>query len=451
MNKTVAFHTLGCKVNRYETEALTQLFKERGYEIVDFNEPADVYVINTCTVTGMSDRKSRNAVRKARRQNSDSVVVVTGCYPQTAPEEVAKIEGVDIITGTANKAGILDLIDELQLGGARKSCDANSRISGSARILRVDEIMRNRSFEEMKVSSFGERTRAFVKIQDGCNRFCTYCIIPYARGPIRSRDPQNIAEEIERLASEGFSEVVLTGIHIASYGLDLRGEAGGIGLMDIVEKAHDIPGVERIRLGSLEPVIITDDFISRARKLNKLCPHYHISLQSGCNATLKRMNRRYTTEQYRAVCEALKANVEDVSITTDIMVGFPGETDEEFEQTYSYLTEIPLTQMHVFKYSRRKGTPAAEYEGQVDPYVKEERSKRLLSLSAAKTLEFNKRFIGRRMRVLFEQEVENMPGFVEGRSDNYIRVISEGDSSLHGKSMQVLLKYAKDDFVIGEI
>ncbi len=445
--RTAAFHTLGCKVNQYETEALTEMFRERGFETAEFDEAADVYVINTCTVTGMSDRKSRNAVRKARRQNPEAVVVVTGCYPQTAPDEVAKIEGVDIITGTANRSELPGLVEDY-INGKYDTSDAEAR--RGMPVSHVEDIMRSKNYEETKVSSFRDRTRAYVKIQDGCNRFCTYCIIPYARGPVRSRQPELIVQEIEKLSSEGFREVVLTGIHLASYGNDFGGDKANKGLIDIVEKIHDIPGIERIRLSSLEPVIITEAFISRAKLLPKLCPHYHISLQSGCDATLKRMNRRYTAEEYMRAVKELKANIADVSVTTDVMVGFPGETDEEFEETYEFLKRVPLTQMHIFKYSQRKGTPAAKYENQVTPQVKEERSKRLLALSAKKLLEYNKGFEGRRLSVLFEQEAERMDGMFEGRTGNYIRVLCPG-TDLHGRSGTVLLKDAIDDYVIGEL
>lgn len=445
--RTAAFHTLGCKVNQYETEALTELFGKRGFEIADFEEAADVYIINTCTVTGMSDRKSRNAVRRARRLNPEAVVAVTGCYPQTAPDEVAKIEGVDIITGTANRSELPELVENY-LNNRHEAADAETRRGGP--VSHVRDIMRYRSFEETGVSSFRDRTRAYVKIQDGCNRFCTYCIIPYARGPVRSREPQNIIREIEKLGAEGFKEIVLTGIHLASYGNDFRDDKAGKGLIEIAEKIHDLPGIERIRLSSLEPVIITDAFISRAKLLPKLCPHYHISLQSGCDATLMRMNRRYTAEEYLRAVIKLKANIADVSVTTDVMVGFPGETDEEFEKTYEFLKNAPLTQMHVFKYSPRKGTPAAEYNNQVEPQIKEERSKRLLELSAKKLLDYNRGFEGRTLSVLFEQEAEKAAGMFEGRTGNYIRVLCQGDN-LHGMSSPVILKKAVDDYVKGEL
>lgn len=433
MSRSAAFHTLGCKVNRYETEALSDILRERGYDIVDFDDIADVYIINTCTVTGISARKSRNAVRKARRMNPGAIVVMTGCYPQTAPEEANEIEGVDIITGTDNRSGIMDLIEEF----AKNGCKISS----------VDNIMGKNKYEELKVDSFRERTRAFVKIQDGCSRFCTYCIIPYARGPVRSRNAQNIIGEIETLAQQGFSEIVLTGIHLASYGIDL----GGTDLLNIVELIHKVPGVERIRLGSLEPTFITQEFIALAKQLPKLCPHFHVSMQSGCDATLKRMNRKYTSGEYRKVVLELKKNIKDVSITTDVMVGFPGETEEEFRETYEFLENLPLTQMHVFKFSPRKGTPAASYENQVEPEVKEERSKLLIRMSERKLLEFNKKFEGSTLRVLFEDEAAEMPGMVEGRSDNYIRVVCRGDSAMHGTSKTVILEKANSDYVTGKL
>lgn len=433
MIKTAAFHTLGCKVNRYETEALSDMLIERGYEVVGFDEIADVYIINTCTVTGISARKSRNAVRKARRMNPDAIVVMTGCYPQTTPEEAKEIDDADIITGTGNRAGIVDLIEEF----------TRNRLKISS----IDNIMGKNNYEELKVDSFRERTRAFVKIQDGCSRFCSYCIIPYARGPVRSRNSHNIIDEISALAKQGFSEIVLTGIHLASYGLDI----GGTDLLDIVKQIHDIPGVERVRLSSLEPTFITPKFIALAKRLPKLCPHFHVSMQSGCDATLKRMNRKYSSEQYRKVVMELKESIKDVSVTTDVMVGFPGETEEEFRETYEFLKNLPLTQMHVFKYSPRKGTPAASFENQVESEVKEERSKLLLKMSEEKLLEFNRGFEGRTLRVLFEGEAADMPGMVEGRSDNYIRVVCKGDPDLHGMSRTVLLEKANRDYVAGAI
>lgn len=429
----VAFYTLGCKVNQYETEAITELFEKAGYQVVDFDDKADVYVINTCTVTSMSDRKSRQAIRRAKKNNDRSVVAVVGCYAQTAPEEVGKIEGVNLIIGTKDRHKIIEYLNELK--------------GGSSKAHYVENIMTAREFEKLDIETYKEHTRAFIKIQDGCNQYCTYCIIPYARGPIRSKPPEDVVSEAGKLAQSGFKEIVLTGIHIASYGKDLKNTS----LINIIQKVHNIKGIERIRLGSIEPGTITHEFVEAAKSLQKLCPHYHISLQSGCDKTLKRMNRKYTTADYKGVVSLLKENIEDVAITTDVMVGFPGETHEEFEETLGFLEEISLAKMHVFKYSPRKGTPAATFKEQVAPSVKEERSKRLIELSDKNVTKFNENYIGRVMPVLFEQETDNDEGLIEGLTSNYIRVVCKGSRDLKGSIRDVKLIGLRDDFILGEI
>ncbi|HHW30234.1 MAG TPA: tRNA (N(6)-L-threonylcarbamoyladenosine(37)-C(2))-methylthiotransferase MtaB [Clostridiaceae bacterium] len=431
--KKVAFYTLGCKVNQYDTQAVSDIFKKEGYEIVDFNEKADVYVINTCTVTGLSDRKSRQMIRRAKSNNENSIIVVMGCYSQTSPEEVEKIPEVNLIMGTKDRNKIIEFLREIE--------------EEKGRLKVVSDIMHTRDFEELHVEEYRERTRAFIKIQEGCNQFCSYCIIPYARGPVRSRKPEDLLEEIRRLAEDGIKEFVLTGIHIASYGKDL----GNIDLVDIIKKVHDIPEVVRIRLGSIEPGFVTKEFIDQAKELEKLCPHYHISLQSGCDETLKRMNRKYTTGQFRNVVEDLRSNIPDVAITTDIMVGFPGESQEEFMKSYEFVKEISFAHMHVFKYSPRKGTPAARFKNQIPPDVKEERSNMLIGLSKEKKLEFNKKHLNRVFPVLFEQEVKNMEGYIEGLTPNYIRVICRGNPDMIEKIYNVRLQTAYEDHVIGEI
>jgi len=431
--KKVAFYTLGCKVNQYETEAISELFEKAGYEVVDFGDVADVYIINTCTVTGESARKSRQMIRRAKAINKDSIVVVAGCYAQTEAEEVAGIPGVNLVIGTKDRSRIVEYVQEI--------------IDGGESINAVDNIMRERQFEELKIGNFKEHTRAFVKIQEGCNQFCSYCIIPYARGPVRSRNPEDIVDEVLRIAENGFKEIVITGIHIASYGNDL----GNISLLDIISKVHEIEGIERIRLGSIEPTTITREFVQTASGLKKLCPHYHISLQSGCDETLKRMNRKYTTSQYESAVNLLRENIDDVSITTDVMVGFPGETEEEFWQTYEFLKKIEFMRMHVFKFSPRKGTPAYSFKAQVPAGEKEKRSKMVIELSQENTLKFNKRFLGKIAPVLFEQETQTMPGFYEGLTPNYIRVLCKGDSGLKGEIRLVLLKETQEDYILGEI
>lgn len=431
--KRVAFCTLGCKVNQYETEALSGIFRKAGYSVVDFEEEAEVYVINTCTVTNLSDRKSRQMIRKAKKNNKDSVVIVVGCYAQTAPEEVSKIEGVSMVIGTKDRGRIIEYIKELEAGGQKLNF--------------VDDVMKAREFEELGIDVFRERTRAFIKIQEGCTQFCSYCIIPYARGPVRSRDEKNILNEITDLARSGYKEVVLTGIHIASYGKDIKTTS----LIDIIKKVHEIEGIERIRLGSIEPTLINEEFIESIKKLEKVCPQYHLSLQSGCDRTLERMNRKYTTKDYRKSVALLRGNIRDVAVTTDIMVGFPGETDEEFDETYRFLQEISFAGMHVFKYSPRKGTPAASYPNQILPEKKEERSNMLINLASSMKLKYNKGYIGKVMSVLFEQEVKGMKGYIEGLTTNYIKVVCEGNEEFDGKIIKVLLKEAVLDYMTGEI
>lgn len=431
--KKVAFYTLGCKVNQYETEAISGLFQKECYEVVGFDEKADVYVINTCTVTNLSDRKSRQVIRRAKNNNSNSIVVVMGCYAQTAPEEVSGIPGVNLVIGTKERNKIIEYIKDIE--------------NGSEKLNLVSSIMNIRDFEELNVESYKERTRAFLKIQEGCSQFCAYCIIPYARGPIRSRQPKDIINEVDKLAASGFKEIVLTGIHVSSYGKDIKNTS----LIDIIKKVHEIKGIERIRLGSLEPTIIDKDFVNEIKDMEKLCPHFHISLQSGCNETLKRMNRKYSSGQYRNVVDLLRANIKDVALTTDVMVGFPGETDIEFEDTYAFLKEIAFSQMHIFKFSPRKGTPAASFNGQVASEIKEERSSRLLKLSLGNMLEFNSKYVGRVMPVLFEQDVKRTIGWLEGLTTNYIRVLCKGGGELKGKIKDVEIERAIEDYVIGGI
>lgn len=431
--KRAAFYTLGCKVNQYETEALVEIFQKNGYNIVPFEEVADVYIINTCTVTNLSDRKSRQMIRRAKGNNKDSMVAVVGCYAQTAPEEILSIPEVDIVVGTKDKSKIIEHVNKFQ--------NENTRINT------VSDIMRTREYEEFQIDVYKDRTRAFIKVQDGCNQFCSYCIIPYARGPIRSRAMENVIGEIRKIASAGFKEVVLTGIHLASYGKDFKTYS----LIDLIKGINEIDGIERIRLGSLEPTIITKDFISELKKMEKLCPHYHVSLQSGCDGTLKRMNRKYSTTEYKYSIELLRENIKDVAVTTDVMTGFPGETEEEFETTYRFLEDIKFSSMHVFKYSRRKGTPASQYQNQIPSIIKEERSKRLVELSQKCSLEYNMGFVNRIMPVLFEQVVKDKFGYIEGHTKNYIRVLCQCEESIKGSIRDVVIKGAFNDYTIGNV
>ena len=347
MKKTVAFCTLGCKVNQYETNAMIEQFMKKGYKIKEFDEKADIYIINTCTVTNMADRKSRQMLRRVKELNKNALVVACGCYAQVAKDELEKIEEIDLIYGINEKNKIADYIEEFILGKGKGLDFQKSRVT---------DVMYQKEFLDFGTTEYTEKTRAVIKVQDGCDRFCTYCIIPYARGHVRSRKPESVVEEVKKIAEEGIKEVVITGIHVASYGKDFKEK---IGLIDLLEEINKIDGIERIRLGSLEPTLITKEFIVRLTKLNKICDHFHLSLQSGCDETLKRMNRRYTTEEFKKATELLKKAYPNVSLTTDIIVGFPGETDEEFETTYKFLKDINFYQMHIFKYSQRKGTKAA--------------------------------------------------------------------------------------------
>ena len=427
--KKVAFYTLGCKVNQYETEAMLEMFKQRGYEGVDSEEYADVYVINTCTVTHMSDRKSRQYIRRVKKKNPQAVIAVVGCYSQVSPEEILEIEDVNLVMGTNDRRTIVDKVE---------SIDCNTKIST------VDDIMKVKEFEDIEISQTNGKTRAFIKVQDGCDRFCTYCIIPYARGRIRSRNLQDIVDEVKNLSDRGYREVVLTGIHVASYGKDLK---DGSSLLTVIKAVAEIDKIERIRLSSVEPVLFTEEFVDEICKIDKLVPHYHLSLQSGCDETLKRMNRRYTSEEYRKIVEILRERIPDVAITTDVIVGFPGETNEEFSQTLAFLKDIKLMHTHVFKYSPRKGTPAAKMENQVDPQMKNMRSATLLSLSTKNFKEFAEKYIGKTMRVLFEEQ--DSEGYYEGLTDNYMRIKVKSDEDIRDSFKDVVIKEAKDDFCIG--
>ena len=429
--KKVAFYTLGCKVNQYETEAMLEMFKKDGYVQVESEDFADVYVINTCTVTHMSDRKSRQYIRRMKKKNPDAIIAVVGCYSQVSPEEILDIEEVNLVMGTNERRQIVEEI---------KKIDANKKVST------VDDIMKVRAFEEIEISQSNGKTRAFMKIQDGCDRFCTYCIIPYARGgKVRSRSIESILEEANKLANNGYKEIVLTGIHVASYGKDLREEQ--ITLLNVIKEIDKIEGIKRIRLSSVEPVLFTDDFVSEVSKMEKVCPHYHLSLQSGCDETLKRMNRRYTIEEYKTIVDRLRENIPNVAITTDVIVGFPGETNDEFSKTYEFLKEIELSQMHIFKYSPRKGTPAATMENQIDPQMKQLRSDKLLNLNKENFNKFASRFIDKELDVLFESNV--VDGMYEGLTTNYIRVVVPSEKDIQGEILRVKITKVKDEYVEG--
>lgn len=415
--KKAALHNLGCKVNAYETEAMQHLLEEAGYEIVPFTQKADVYVINTCSVTNMADRKSRQMLHKAKKNNPDSIVVATGCYVQTSEKEVLNDLSVDIVIGNDRKHDLVRLLEEYSLDSVNDT---------------VDDINDGKhDFEELFIDQTKEHTRAFIKVQDGCNQFCSYCIIPYARGRVRSRRFENVIAEVERLAANGFKEVVLTGIHLSSYGVDFE-EATG--LLELIQAVNAVKGIERIRLGSLEPKIVTEHFASELSKLDKICPHFHLSLQSGCDATLKRMNRKYTTKEYERGCELLRKYFVHPAITTDVIVGFPGETEDEFEQTKAYLEHIHFYEMHIFKYSKRKGTRAAVMPDQIDEQIKAARSEKLIALGHDMSKEFRKFYIGKNEEVLFEEKaaIGDKEYFV-GYTKEYVKVAKKTDENLENQ------------------
>ena len=427
--KKVAFCTLGCKVNQYETNAMEQKFIQAGYEIVGFTEIADIYVINTCTVTNMSDKKSRQMIRKAKQLNGNAIVVAVGCYVQTAKEQLENIKELDLILGNNEKKDIVKYIEKYRKGEKQ---------------IKYNDVLHQDEYDEYGFVTHIEQTRAIVKVQDGCDRFCSYCAIPYARGKVRSRKIENIVAEITKLAEEGIKEVVITGIHIASYGKDLKED---IGLIDVLEKINEINGIQRIRLGSLEPMLINESFLKRLAKLEKICHHFHLSLQSGCDETLKRMNRRYTTEEFRNVVRLLRNTYDDVILTTDIIVGFPGETENEFERTYEFLKEINFYKMHVFKYSRRDGTKAATMPNQIAPNIQEERSKKLISLSNKNQQIYNESYVRKTVQVLFE---EASKGYIKGHTQNYLVVnIKEDIEKFHNQIVPVKITSILGEELIG--
>lgn len=429
--KKVASHALGCKVNQYESEAIAELFAQKGYEIVDIDEWADIYIINTCTVTNFGDKKSRQLIRKVKRQNPEAVVAAIGCYAQTAPDEIKNIEGVNLIIGTKGRKDIVDLVD--------------SYVPEMGVVSTVGQIAKEREFEHLTISKLADRTRAYLKIQDGCSQFCSYCIIPYARGPIRSRDPEDIMDEVKVLAENGFKEIILTGIHVASYGKDLK----GVTLLDVIKRVQEQEGIERIRFSSVEPNIVTEEFASELSKLDKVCDHFHLSLQSGCDRTLKRMNRKYDAAGYERAVEILRKYFPNVAITTDIIAGFPDETDEDFEKSLEFAKKIGFSKIHAFPYSPKRGTPAAVMPNQILNAVKNERTSRLIEASDRMADEFIKSFEGRVMPVLYEREIEH--NIYEGYTTNYIRVLSESSENIKNKILDTEIVSSEDEKAIGRI
>lgn len=419
--RKVAFYTLGCKVNQYDTEAVLEKFKAVDYEVVDFNDYADVYVVNTCTVTHLSDRKCRQMLRKTKKINENSILVAMGCYAQIAADKIKdQVNEIDIIIGTDKRNQIVEVVEEFEKDRAET-------------INLVSDIMDVNEFEEMTISHLGERTRVYIKVQEGCNNYCTYCIIPYTRGKIRSRKEEQVVEEVTRLANLGFKEIILTGIHVLAYGKDL----GDTNLIQLLKRVHEVEGIERIRMSSIEPIAITEEFIEALRELPKVCHHFHLSLQSGSDRVLKRMNRKYTTADYMKSVEDLRALWPDVAITTDIIVGFPGETDEEFEETVTFVEKVKLSQIHIFPFSPREGTPAAKMKDQIVPAVKEKREKALAAKEKALRLAYMEQFLGQEMEVLFEKHHD---GKVSGYTSNYLRVQVAGDESLENTVQTVYIK-----------
>jgi threonylcarbamoyladenosine tRNA methylthiotransferase MtaB len=427
----VAFTTLGCKINQFETDTLVGLFKQHDYEVVDFDGYADVYVINTCSVTHLGERKSRQLIRRAIRRNPEAIVVVTGCYAQTAAETIAAIPGVSLIVGTQQRGRIVELVDEVR--------------ATRSPINMVGDIMTAREFEDIPLYDNPGRTRAFLKIQEGCVNFCSYCIIPYARGPLRSRLPESVISEVAKLVHAGFAEVVLTGIHLGAYGKDLDQD---IDLAGIVRQVLAVPGLYRLRLGSVEPNEITPELIEMMATNPVFCKHLHIPLQSGHDAILRAMNRRYTTEEYRKLVQYLQCEIPEISISTDLIVGFPGESDDQFASIYQFVEQLPLSRIHVFPYSARRGTPAAEMPCQIAPEVKEDRSRKMIELATRKEQEFAQNFVGQEQHVLCEMANQ---GWVEGLTGNYIRVFVQGEEALVGKVVNVRLLEVTEDGMNGEI
>ena len=427
--KKVAFYTLGCKVNQYETNGMIQIFTNAGYKIVPFEEEANIYKINTCTVTNMSDRKSRQILRQAKKNNPNSIVVAIGCYAQIAKKEIEKIEEIDLVLGNNEKVNILEYVE---------------KFLKNRNNINIEDIMQNKNYEDFGSVTYTEKTRAVIKVQDGCDRFCSYCIIPYARGRVRSRNPINVINEIKEISKKGIKEVVITGIHVASYGKDFKEK---FELIDLLEKINEIEGINRIRLGSIEPLLITEEFMNRIVKLKKICHHFHLSLQSGCTKTLQRMNRKYSAEEFENIVKIIRNAYNDVILTTDIIVGFPEETDEEFEITYNFLKKIKFYKMHIFKYSPRKGTKAANIKNQVSGDIKELRSKRLIELSDINENEYLKSYLNKEIEVLFE---EFDGEYYKGHTANYIMVKVKSNDNLTNEIRKVKIKKAEEMKLIAE-
>ena len=432
--RKAAFHNLGCKVNSYETEAMQQLLEDAGYEIVPFREGADVYIINTCSVTNVADRKSRQMLHRAKKMNPSAAVVAVGCYVQAAGAELKKDEAVDLIVGNNQKKDLVQILDDYF---------ADHENSGE-----ILDIGHSQEYEELHIRRIADHTRAFIKVQDGCNQFCSYCIIPYTRGRVRSRRPEDIEHEVRGIAEAGYKEIVLTGIHLSSYGVDFKDEQKE-NLLTLIKRLDQIPGIERLRLGSLEPRIVTREFAKELARLRTICPHFHLSLQSGCDATLKRMNRRYNAAEYQACCEILREEFDNPAITTDVIVGFPGETEEEFAETERFLKAIHFYEMHIFKYSRRAGTRAADMPDQVPEGTKSVRSDILLALEKQQSLEYRGRFLGTEEEILLEEPIEiDATKYMMGHTRQYVKGAVPYEEGLKNKTVKGIFTKALNEEVL---
>ena len=424
--KKVALHNLGCKVNAYETEAMQEMLEKEGYEIVPFKEGADIYIINTCTVTNIADRKSRQMLHRARKMNPDAIVVAAGCYVQAQENEHHELDScIDIVIGNNKKQDLIQILNEYE-----SKCKTEE----------VIDINHTNEYENLNLSRTGEHTRAYIKVQDGCNQFCSYCIIPFARGRVRSRSLEDVVQEVTTLSENGYKEVVLTGIHLSSYGVDFEEQEAGkkTDLLTLILAVHEIPGIERIRLGSLEPRIVTEEFAKTIAGLPKMCPHFHLSLQSGCDATLKRMNRRYTTDEYFEKCELLRKYFDHPALTTDVIVGFPGETEEEFEESKAFVDKVNFYETHIFKYSKREGPRAAVMENQVPEQIKAERSAQLIELGAKKQEAYEKEMVGKDVEILVEEPAQIDGKEVQvGHTKEYIKVALESDENLQNQIVKM--------------
>jgi len=432
--RKAAFHNLGCKVNSYETEAMQQLLEDAGYEIVPFREGADVYIINTCSVTNVADRKSRQMLHRAKKMNPSAAVVAVGCYVQAAGAELKKDEAVDLIVGNNQKKDLVQILDDYF---------ADHENSGE-----ILDIGHSQEYEELHIRRIADHTRAFIKVQDGCNQFCSYCIIPYTRGRVRSRRPEDIEHEVRGIAEAGYKEIVLTGIHLSSYGVDFKDEQKE-NLLTLIKRLDQIPGIERLRLGSLEPRIVTREFAKELARMRTICPHFHLSLQSGCDATLKRMNRRYNAAEYQACCEILREEFDNPAITTDVIVGFPGETEEEFAETERFLKAIHFYEMHIFKYSRRAGTRAADMPDQVPEGIKSVRSDILLALEKQQSLEYRGRFLGTEEEILLEEPIEiDGTKYMMGHTRQYVKGAVPYEEGLKNKTVKGIFTKALNEEVL---